>query len=56
MSMEMAIIIRRGMAMAVLVSPGRRKGAEAGVAEVLDHGFDGVEGVAVLPVRAWLDP
>lgn len=56
MSMGMAIITPRRMIMAVLVSPRRRKGAQAGVAEVLDHGLDGVEGIAILPVRAWLDP
>lgn len=56
MSMGMAIIIRSGMAMAVRVSPRRRKRPEAGVAEVLNHGLDGVEGIAVLPVRARLAP
>ena len=42
--------------MAVMISPGRRKGAQAAVAEVLDHSVDGVEGVAVLPIGAWLNP
>lgn len=44
------------MTVAVMISSRRRKGAEAAVAEILDHRVDGVEGVAVLPVRAWLDP
>jgi hypothetical protein len=44
------------MTMVVMISPRGRKGTQAAVAEVLDHGVDGVEGVAVLPLRAWLDP
>jgi len=56
MGMGMAIITRRGMIVAVVIPPRRRKGAQATVAEVLDDAVDGVEGVAVLPVLTWLNP
>ena len=56
MRMGMAVISRRGLIVAVKIPPRRRKGAQAGIAEVLDYGVDGVEGITILPVATWLAP
>ncbi|KAI9859737.1 MAG: hypothetical protein M1830_006287 [Pleopsidium flavum] len=56
MPMAAAAAMRVCVGMAVGLSPGRCKRAQATVAEILDNRVQRVECVAVLPVLAWFAP